>query len=368
MNVDAFWLSFGKQSPTVFFAMVATAVSVGIAVYAGWHGGGSSVERAISIALGCVAVLYVHMLPAGRQALVGTARLFAFVLWCIGLVVVLYGQVTFVLLSRQHAGDQRAARVPTTVPLSLPAVLPGRTLTEIAKDVSKAKIDLARIDERLCVGDCRWLKVRRTILATQITTLEAEAGEVRRRESEQDRRNRLADREAVLRATARADPVAAEVAPWLGTTEGRLEVLLAVACSVVLEGSAIIGWMLVLVVPSRVSSRDVVVVGRGPELSDQNSVVFAPEVVRSDHAISPPDPGVVGPVVTTVDSDNGTRPACPDDDLDTLKQIHEAVVAGLLRPTQDGIRKFLRCGQPRAGHLNRQYAAHFRSACTEEVA
>ncbi|MGU7881802.1 hypothetical protein ACV22Y_18240 [Burkholderia sp. AW50-3] len=365
---QAYQFTFYKSFLVVFFAITATAVSIGIAVYAGWHGGGSPVEQAMSIALGCVAVLYVHMLPAGRQVLSGPARLFALVLWGIGLVVVLYGQVTFVLLSRQHAGDQRAARVPATAPLSQPEVLPGRTLTEIAKDVSKARIDLARVDARPCVGDCRWLTIRRTILATQITTLEAEATDVRRRESEQDRRDQLADREAALRATVRADPVAAEVAPWLGTTEGRLELSLAVACSVVLEGAAIIGWMLVLVVSGRASGRDRVASAREPDWSDQNAVVFAPAVVRSDHATLPPDPGGIGAVVATTDADDGTRPACSDDDLNVLKQIHEAVVAGRLRPTQDAIRRFLRCGQPRAGHLNRQYAAHFRSACTEGVA
>lgn len=364
----AYQSSFYKPILVVLFAIAATAVSMGIAVYAGWHAGGSPVERAMSIALACVAVLYVHMLPAGRQVLSGTARLFALLLWVIGLVVVLYGQVTFVLLSRQHAGDQRAARVSTTVPLPQPEVLPGRTLTEIAKDVSKIRINLAQMDARPCTGDCRWLKVRRTILKAQLATLETEAGDVRRRESEQDRLNRLADGDAALRATVRADPVAAEVAPWFGTTDGRLKLSLAVACAVVLEGSAIMGWVLVSVVSGRANGRNGVASDRGLDSSDRNAVVYAPEVARSDHAISPPDPEVVRPIVATVDADGATKPECPDDDLGVLKQIHEAVVAGRLRPTQDGIRRFLRCGQPRAGYLNRLYAAHFRSTCTEEVA
>lgn len=360
--------SISVTSLLMFGAMFATTVSIGVAMYAGWYRGGSTVERAMSISIGCVAVLYVHMFPALRQAFAGSARLCAFLFWVVGLIVVLYGQITFVLISRQHAGGQQAATVPITTPLSGGEMPRGRSLTEIARDVAKAKIDLARTDARPCVPDCQRIKVRRTILVTQIATLEAEANDVRRREAEDDRRSEMADREATLRRILRADPVARQVAPWLGTTEERLELMLAVACSVVLEGAAIIGWMLVSVVSGRANGRNGVTSGRGLDPSDRNAVVYSPEVMRSDHAISPPDPAVVGPIVATVDADDATRPEGLNDDLDVLKQIHEAVVAGRLRPTQDGIRRFLRCGQPRAGYLNRQYAANFRSTCTKEVA
>ncbi|KVT93180.1 hypothetical protein WK60_12040 [Burkholderia ubonensis] len=343
----------------MFGAMFATTVSTGVAMYAGWYRGGSTVERAMSISIGCVAVLYVHMLPALRQAFAGPARLFAFLFWVVGLIVVLYGQVTFVLISRQHAGDQRAATVPITTPLSGGEMPRGRSLTEIARDVAKAKIDLARTDARPCVFDCQRIKVRRTILVTQIATLEAEANDVRRREAEDDRRSEMADREATFRAALRADPVASEVAPWLGTTEGRLELLLALACSAVLEGAAIIGWMLVSVVSSRGDSREVVVAGRIDEPSESGAVASESEIVTGDNRRPIVDrEAAVTDRVAIVDG-GAIRDGYSGADLHLLQEIHEAVVAGHLRPTQAAIRGFLKCGQSKAGKLKREYLATF---------
>ncbi len=42
-----------------------------------------------------------------------------------------------------------------------------------------------------------------------------------------------------------------------------------------------------------------------------------------------------------------------------LEKIHDAVVAGTLDPTQDSVRKLLRCRQPKAGRLNRPYQERF---------
>ena len=50
--------------------------------------------------------------------------------------------------------------------------------------------------------------------------------------------------------------------------------------------------------------------------------------------------------------------SCQEDDL-LLDKIRDAVVTGHLKPTQEAIRKFLRCGQPKAGNLNRLYLARF---------
>ncbi len=47
-----------------------------------------------------------------------------------------------------------------------------------------------------------------------------------------------------------------------------------------------------------------------------------------------------------------------DDDL-LVAQIHEAVVAGRLTRNLVSIRKFLRCGQPKATRLNQLYVSRF---------
>ncbi|HIE1653681.1 TPA: hypothetical protein ACXJGC_004983 [Burkholderia cenocepacia] len=342
-----------------FGAMFATIVSIGVAMYAGWYQGGLTVERGMSVSIGCVAVLYVHMLPAARQALAGLARPCAFVLWVVGLIVVLYGQVTFVLVSRQHAGDQRVAMAPAIAESFLMVTSSGRTLTEIAREASKAKVDLARVEARSCVGDCQWLKVRRTILETRLATLETEAGEARRQEAADDRRNRMVDQAAASRAALRADPVASEVAPWFGTTEGRLELLLALACSVVLEGAAITGWMLVSVGSSRTNGRAEAVTGRIGESLEQRAVAPESGVATGDCLRTIADRGSILKDGAEIADGNATWGEHSGGDLHLLKEIHAAVVAGRLKPTQAAIRRLLRCGQSKAGRLKRAYFARF---------
>ncbi|MBK3338669.1 hypothetical protein [Burkholderia pseudomallei] len=342
-----------------FGAMFATIVSIAIAMYAGWYRGGLTVERAMGISIGCVAVLYVHMLPSVRQALAGRARLFAFLLWVVGLIVVLYGQVTFVLVSQQHAGDQRVAMAPTITQSFLRVTSPRRTLTEIAREASKAKVDLARVEARSCVADCQWLKVRRTILETQLATLETEAGEARRQEAEEDRHNRMADQAAASRVALRADPVVSEVAPWFGMTEGRLELLLALACSVVLEGAAITGWMLVSVGSSRANGRTAVVVGRIDKSLEQRAVAPESGVATGDCLGTIADRESVVNDGAEIADGNATWGEYSGGDLHLLQEIHAAVVAGRLKPTQAAIRGLLRCGQSKAGRLKRAYLARF---------
>ena len=325
----------GKLNAPLMFAMacamVATLASLGIAMYTGWQCGGLFVEQIMRIALVSVAVLYVHWLPMGWPALRGHLRFVAFTLWIVATSVVLYGQVTFFMLSQQHAGNQRAATVLVETPLLLSTDRPrGRTLTEIAKDAAKVSADLAHAETRHCTGDCPTLNASRTTLAAQLAALETEADQVKRRETAEDRRDKQADRNEALRATLRADPVALPVASWLGTTEDRLELIIGLAHAIVLEGAAVMGWTLVLVALGRNAGHNRVVSDREPDVPDCDPAVGM-------------DPSRI--VLSG------------DDQL--LEQIHAAVVAGELKPTQESIRKFLRCGQPKAGDLNRQYLARF---------
>lgn len=341
-------------------ASAATAVSLGITTYAGWLRGGLLMERVMNVALGAVAVLYVHLLPVGRRTLRLPARLCAFALWGVALVVVLYAQLTFFMVSQQHAGEKRAALVPANVTPASPKRAPARTLTEISRDAANLSSDLARTETRRCVGDCASLRARETILAAQLAALRTEADEAKRREAEEDRLNDQADRNETLRANLRADPVASAVASWLHTTESRLELMLAVACAVVLEGAAIVGWQMVAVLVGRVRSRAVVAPSRDAVAVTRD--VFglpagiatidrmAGESVLETVAIVQEDAGGVNNVSTTVSADERM-----------LEKIHSAVLAGTLDPTQASIRKLLRCRQPTAGRLNRLYDQRFGS-------
>lgn len=356
---------------TMALAASATATSLVIAAESGWARGGLPAERAIHVALGAVAVIYVHLLPARWRTLRIPVRIFATVLWWIGAAVVMYGQVTFFMVSQQHAGNRRAESVPATMWAGID-VAPGRALTEITRDAAKVSAELAGAEVRRCAGECPAVKARRTILAAQLAALNTEAGEARRREAEEDRRSEQADRMEALRASLRADPVASTVASWVGTTQDRFELMLGVACAVVLEGASVVSWLLALAVSGRAAGRDAVVPDRSavvfgreavsPESAavaqNQKAVVPTHAIRKGDRGVATDDHAVVAPGRAVTVGKGADGPITSGEDL-LIETIHEAVVTGHLKPTQDGIRKFLRCGQPKAGSLNRLYGERY---------
>lgn len=330
--VDLIFFSSVKLTAPLMLAMVlaigATVVSLGIAIYAGWHSGGFFIEKSLRIALIGVVVLFVHLLPMASPALRGHFKFTSCALWLVATAVVLHGQVTFLIISQRHAGDLRAAAVQAP---SLPIMSnfhSGRSRTEIAKEKTKVIADLARAQVQRCLGDCAALNVRRARLTAEIVELDAEADEVKRREIIDDRRNSQADRLDEMRASLRADPVASSVATWIGVTEQRLEIVIGLAYAVVLEGAAVLGWVMVSVAWGRAASRN---------------------IVASDTTLEVPenDPA---------EETDSSRAVISDDDK-LVERVRVAVAAGELKPTQYSIRKFLGCGQPKAGMVNRRYIA-----------
>lgn len=316
----------------IALATGATLASLGIAIFVGWQSGGMLIERIMRVALIGVAVLVVHWLPLGWSTFRGISQLCAFALWIVATAVVLFGQVTFFMISQRHAGDLRAAMIPAHVVPTNVDLHPVRSRTEIAREAAKLSADLARSQIQHCAGDCPTLRVRRAHLAAKISALGVEAHEAMRREASEDWRNSQAERDDDRREALRADPVAFPVASWLGTTERRLELIIGFASAVVLEGAAILGWTFVAVAWGRDAGRSVIV---------RDYAHGAPE----------PDPATEGEPSRAVMSE--------EDQL--LDRIRTAVVADKLKPTQNSIRNFLRCGQPKAGKLNRLYLEKFGS-------
>lgn len=203
---------YAQHVVALVLAILTTSTSLGIATYGGWQRGGLLVERLMSVALGSVAVLYVHMFPTAFRTLHVPARICAIAMWCVSVAVVLYGQVAFFMVSHQHAGSQRASTVQVTDAQYGPPLPQGRMLTNIALDVAKVSADLASANARHCEGECPTLKVRKAILIANLRALNTEAAEAKRREVAEDRRNEQVDRNEALRASLRADPVASAVA------------------------------------------------------------------------------------------------------------------------------------------------------------
>jgi hypothetical protein len=272
-------------------------------------------------------------------------------LWPVAIAAVLYGQATFFIVSQQHAGDRRVAAV------AVPAVIQdspnsvGRSRTAIAKEATKVSTDLARAQARSCVADCPALRVLRIRLAAEIAALKTEGEEATRRDVIEDRYNLQADRIDQLRTTLRADPVAFRVASSLGTTEGFLELLIGLVHAVVLEGTAIVSWMLVAVARGRTTVMSDRSLARSDRAGGRETIAFSREEAAPECEAVAPDRGATVGV-------SASGMATSENDL-LLKKNHEAVAAGQLKPTQEALRKFLRCGQPKAGSLARQYRARF---------
>ncbi|MGN6083545.1 hypothetical protein [Trinickia sp.] len=332
------------------FALFTTAASIFIAVLSGGERGGTHAEQAVSIALSMVAVLFVHLAPTMLPRLGWAARMAAIVLWFVGLVVVAYGQVAFILRAQEHAGNVRALAVPNE-PMQTVVAMPGvRNPLQIAQDVSKVRLALARVDAEACFDSCVQLKARKASLSAKLAVLNVEASEATRREVAADLAAEQLERGNALRDRMRSDPVVSHLAKSLGATESVLSLSFAVAMAIVLEGAAIMSW---LVVGS----------ASGRQEGYASRVDALPDVAGS--AGNATDIAPAAGIERLLAMDTTNAGGSLSDDEREIVRIHSAVSTGRLSPTQKAIRKFLGCGQQRAGHLNRVYAERFGRLDTE---
>lgn len=264
-------------------------------------------------------------------------------MWCVGILALMVGQVTFFVEAQRDAGNQRVASVPATEASYRVGASHGRSLSEIAGSRVEVVADLVRINARHCAGDCPSVAARKAKLSAQLAALDAEMVEAKRREAAEDRLAARVVRDEALRESLRVDPAASQIALWFGTTAPRLELVQAVVFAVVLEGAAIMGWLLVAHVWSSSANRVPVVPGQASGIAT---------VVSTDRAT---------PLIDSVVAADFGGAAVRSEDDQILDKIHVEVVAGRLRPTQAAIREFLGRGQATAGHFARLYRARFEN-------
>lgn len=346
------------QAIAVAIALLATAVSFGIAAYSSWSRGGTLVQRTMMVALAGATVLYVHLIPMGWRSFGAQVRVAGGALWCVGIGVLMIGQAQFFVASQRDAGNQRAELVPAAEISRHVGSPHGRSLSEIAGSRVQVVSDLARINARRCVGDCSSVAAHKAKLSAQLVAFDAEADEAKRREAEEDRLVARGERAEALRESLRADPVASQIALWLGTTAQQLELLQAVAFAVVLEGAAIMGWLLLaaqwqrthLRVAVALDDRKMVAQSHVGTVSAVDMVATATEPVTRAEA-------VLAAESVAVEADRSAS-AMLDDEAD-LEKIHAAVTAGELKRSLIAIREFLKCRQDKATRLNRLYVDRY---------
>ncbi|NWK43335.1 hypothetical protein [Ralstonia pickettii] len=292
----------------------ATGTALYLSVLAGWQRGGSMAERLVWVAISVVLVICAHLLPALVRESPYRVRAVASVLWLACMATACFGHLTFFLLAQRHAGDLRAAAVPVTEPASA-----GRSLTVVMAERATVTAQLAAANARRCPRECATLEARRVTLTTKLDALDAEASEIRRRQTADDLVE--ARRDALV-----TDPVTVRLAALLGTTETRIDLLTGLVFAAVLESVACLLWTITL--------------RPRPAAPATTSV---PEPVTVSHP----------PVAESHEPDgNPVAPSNPD-----LTRLVQDVEAGRVRVTVADIRRYLGCSQARAIALRRQLAA-----------
>lgn len=299
-------------------AIAATGTAICLSVLAGWQRGGSLAERLVWVAMGVVLVASAHLLPAMVREALYRVRAVAGALWLASMLVACYGHATFFLLAQRHAGELRADSVPVTLE---PA---GRSLTAVMAERATVTGQLTAAQSQRCSRDCPRLEARRVTLAAKLEALEAEASDIRRSQSADDRTQERRDALA-------ADPVTARVAALLGTTMARVDLLSGLVFAAVLEGVACLLWIVTL------RSRRPV-----PAVLPVTTSVVASHAQEPDSDAPAVEP--VTPLPTGASRD-------PD-----VTQLAQAVAAGRVRSTVADIRRYLGCSQARAVALRRQLA------------
>lgn len=321
----------------------ATGTAVILSVLTGLQRGGTLPERLVWVAVGIVLVVSAHLLPALVRTASLAVRGVAGVLWIGCMAGACYGHATFFLLAQRHAGELRANSI---APGSLTPA--GRSLTAVMAERVRVTAQLAVIDAKRCTGDCRTVDGRRLTLTAKLDALNAEAGDVRRDETKRDRVT--AQRDALL-----ADPVTSRLAPLLGTTAMRVDLLSGMSFATVLEGVACLLWTVAL----RPSPTSAIPVATLPVIAPVTAVTSSTE--RAVTTITACDAAkITGRRATpesrgmpaSVASSRGTE--VTDDELTRLAQ---ALAAGQVRATVADIRRHMGCSQAKAAILRRQLTA-----------
>lgn len=312
----------------------ATGTAMCLSVLAGRQRGGSLAERLMWVAVGVVLVVSAHLLPALVRDSPFRPRAVACVLWLACMATACFGHATFFLLAQRHAGELQATAVPLTE-----AAPPGRGLTAVTAERADVTARLATANVQRCAGNCATLQARRVTLTAQLEALDAEAGELRRRQAADDRA-------ATRRDALIADPLTARLAALLGVTTTLVDVLSGLVFAAVLEGVACLLWSVTLrsrpPIPAVSATVTAVMVNHSPAIASHapESGSHEPEVESHAPASEP---------VTPLPAGEQPDPA--------VTQLAQAIGAGRVRPTVADIRRFLGVSQARATALRRQLAA-----------
>lgn len=307
----------------VMLGVLASSFSIGISAMAGWQRAGSVEHRLMLGAVGVVAVLGVHLLPALLAPARTLARILGSVLWVTLLVYVTYGHTGYYLAVVEQAGMQRAASLEREEPTVIQT--PKRMRSVVLADKAKLEAAYASLAQLDCNDRCAGLRLRQDTLKARIMAVDAEADEVRRWQQAQDRME-------MRRGALQVEPAVAQLAARLGVSESSVNLVTGAIFSGILEGLGCLCWYLVFL------RRDSM-----PKLT----------VTRLEAKVDTTGVTDQGEAVATVVADPE-----PLSDLDqVVARVSHEISTGRLACSVRAIREYLRCGQGRATEVRRRLIA-----------
>lgn len=214
-------------------ALMATALSIAISVMSS-EGAGTLSQQPLPL-VGVLAVIFAHLLPALSREAGPWVRVLSWGVWIACIAFVGYVHTAFFLSSQYEAGERRSDTVTQAVSVQKSV----RTVSAILEEKVRVTSALQWAGALDCRDDCDRRRSRVAPLTARIQALEAEAEEARRWRAEQDRLQ-------LLKHAQQVDPATAKLAQSLGVTEGAVSLVMGIVLAVVLDGSALVLWSLVL--------------------------------------------------------------------------------------------------------------------------
>lgn len=307
----------------MMLGVLASSFSIGISAMAGWQRAGSVEHRLMLGAVGVVAVLGVHLLPALLAPARTLVRILGSVLWVTLLVYVTYGHTGYYLAVVEQAGMQRVASLDREEPTVIQT--PKRMRSVILADKAKLEAGYASMARLDCTDRCAGLRLRQEALKARIMAIDAEAEEVRRWQQAQDRME-------TRRAASQVEPAVAQLAARFGVSEGSVNLVTGAIFAGILEGLGCLCWYLVFLRRDSASKQAVTKTEAQADTTGVRDQCEAVAVVIAD-----PEP-------------------LSELDLVVAHVSHE-VSTGRLACSVRAIREYLRCGQGRATEVRRRLIA-----------
>jgi hypothetical protein len=208
-----------KKPLTVALAVLVLVTALVMAAVAAWQRADTSIDRALLVALGCVTVCAVHLLPAL------TKRRMMWPLWAGCFLMAVYGHAGFFAFATVKAGDARAANSAQAKAVQAQRQTITDTLATIkARPLSQVALQLSRTHD-----------------GAKREALEIELGEAKRAAALRDELVRL---EAVTADNVTVtDPVVMQLVTVTGASERAVMLVLNLVMAGMLELVGVVLWL-----------------------------------------------------------------------------------------------------------------------------